>query len=51
MGVENHLTIHEIYAALTPEVTGLPSLLSLNRQTIITSKVKMRVPVHPMSVF
>ena len=27
MGAENPLTIHEIYAALTPEVTGLPSLL------------------------
>ena len=36
---------------VTPEVTGLPSLLPLNRQKIIKSKVKIRVPVHPMSVF
>ena len=33
---ENHpLTIH---------ATGLPSLLPFNRQRILTSKVKMRVP-------
>ena len=36
---------------LTPEVTGLPSLLPLNRQRITKSKVTIRVPVHPMSVF
>ena len=35
----------------TPEVTGLPSLLPLKRQRIMKSKVKIRVPVHPMSVF
>ena len=43
MGVENPLTIHEIYAA--------PRLLPLNRQRIVSSKVKMCVPVYPMSVF
>ena len=26
-GCQNPLTIHEIHAALTPKVTGLPSLL------------------------
>ena len=40
---------------VTPEVTGLPSLLLLllppNRQRIITSKVKMCVPFYPMLVF
>ena len=43
---ENPLTIHEVSAALTrltPEVTGLPSLLPLNWQGIITP-VRMRVP-------
>ena len=52
---ENPFTIHEIFAALaplvTPEVPGLPSLLPLNRYRIITLKAKMRVPVHPISVF
>ena len=33
MGAEIALTIHEIYE-VTPEVTGLPSLLPLNRQRI-----------------
>ena len=60
MGGENPLTIHEIYAALTPsdsqsDCTGFRvccrQLLPLNRQRIIKSKVKIRVPVHPMSVF
>ena len=56
---ENPLTIHEISAALTPSdsrsdwasesATGL--LLPLNRQRIIKSKVKIRVPVYSMSVF
>ena len=36
---------------MTAEVTGLPSLLPLNKQRIIKSKVKIRAPVHPMSVF
>ena len=36
---------------VTPEVTRLPSLLPLNRQRIIKSKVKISVPVHPISVF
>ena len=36
---------------VTPEVTGLPSLLLLNRQRIIKSIVEIRVSVHPMSVF
>ena len=40
-----------LWRRVTPEVNGLPSLLPLKRQRIITSKVKMRVPVHPMSVF
>ena len=31
-------------------ISELPSLLPLNRQRIIKSKVKIRVPVHPMSV-
>ena len=38
---------------VTPEVTGLPSLLPqllLYRQRIIKSKVKIRVPVPPMTV-
>ena len=43
------------YTRVTPEMTGLPSLLPLllplNRQRIITSTVKKRVLVHPMSVF
>ena len=30
-----------LWRRVTPEVTGLPSLLPLNRQTIITSKVKI----------
>ena len=54
MGDENPLTIHKIYAArrrVTPEVTGLPSSLPLNRQKIIKSKVRICVPVHRMSVF
>ena len=34
-----------------PKWRGLPSLLPLNRQRINTSKVKIRVSVHPMSVF
>ena len=54
-GGENPLTINKVSAALnyrvTPEVTGFPSLLPLNRQRIIKSEVKMRVPGHPMSVF
>ena len=29
-------------------MSELPSLLPLNRQRIIKSKVKIRVPVHPM---
>ena len=46
---QNPLTIHEIYAALTPsdsrpEVTGLPSLLPLNTQTIINLKLKYVFP-------
>ena len=36
---------------VSAEVTGLPSLLPLNRPRIITSNIKMCVPVHPMSVF
>ena len=50
MGGENPLTIQEIYS-VTPEVTGLPTLLPLYRQRIIKSEVKICVPVHPMSVF
>ena len=30
-------------------MTGLPSLLPLNRQRIIKSKVKISVPVHPLT--
>ena len=44
MGVENPLTIHEIYAALTPS----------NSQSDWASEfaaVEICVPVHPMSVF
>ena len=33
---------------VSPEVTGLPSLLPLNRQRIIKSIVKIRVSVHPI---
>ena len=40
-----------LWRRVTPEVTGLRSLPPRNRQRIITSKVKMRVPHHPMSVF
>ena len=37
---------------VTPEVTGLPSLLPpLAAAEQAKSKVKIRVPVHPMSVF
>ena len=40
---------------VTPEVTGVPCLLPLlqplNRQRIIKTKVKIRVPIYPMSVF
>ena len=56
-GDENPLTIHEIYAALTPSDSrsdfrvSCRHLLPLNRQRIIKSEVKIRVPVHPMSVF
>ena len=43
-----------LWHRVTPDVTGLPSmlplLLLLNRQRIIKYKVKIRVPVHPMSV-
>ena len=55
---ENALKIYKVSTALTPSDSrsdsALPNLLSLllplNRQRIITSKIKMRVPVHPMSV-
>ena len=55
-GGQNPLTIHKIYVALTPSDSrsdsGLPSLLlPLDTQRIIKSEVKIRVPVHPMSVF
>ena len=40
-----------LWRRVTAEVTGLPSLLPLNKQRIIKSKVKIRAPVHPMSVF
>ena len=63
MGGENPLIIHEIYAALTPSdsrsvwasefaaATCCRHLLPLNTQRILNSKVKICVPVHPMSVF
>ena len=59
MGGQNPLTIHEIYAAVTPSDSrsdwasefAVAHLLPLNTQRIIKSKVKIRVPVHPMSVF
>ena len=35
---------------LSMGMSELPSLLPLNRQRIIKSKVKIRVTVHPMSV-
>ena len=52
-GRENPLTIHEISAALTPSDSrsDWASEFPLNRQRIIKLKVKIRVPVHPMSVF
>ena len=58
-GGQNPLTIHEIYAALTPSDSrtdwasefAAANLLPLNKQRIIESEVKLRVPVHPMSVF
>ena len=40
-----------LWRRVTPEVTGLPSLLPLNTQRIIKSKVKICVPDHLMSVF
>ena len=52
MGGENPLTIHEIYAALTPSYVGFRVCCrKRNRQRIIKSEVKIRVPVHPMSLF
>ena len=36
---------------VTPEMTGFPSLLLLNRQRIIKDKIKIHVPVHLMSAF
>ena len=56
MGGENPLTIHEIYVALTPsdsrsDVGFRVCCRKLNRQRIIKSQVKIRVPVHPMSLF
>ena len=43
-----------LWHRVTAEVTGIPSLLQLrlplNRQRIIKYKVKIRVPVYPMSV-
>ena len=50
-GVFDRVQPYEGRVRVTPEVTGLPSLLSLYRQRIMKSKVKIRVPVHPMSVF
>ena len=51
---ENPLTIHEIYAAVTPSDSRSDyccrHLPPLNRQRIINSQVNC-VPVHPMSVF
>ena len=52
-GDENHLTVHEIYAALTPSDSRSDMVFrvccrKLNRQRIINSLVKIRVPVHPM---
>ena len=41
----------QLWRWVTPELTGLPSLLPLNTQRILNSKVKICVPVHPMSVF
>ena len=55
MGGENPLTIHEIYAALTPSdwasEFAAATCCPLSRQRIIKSIVKIHVPVHPMSVF
>ena len=57
MGGENPLTIHEIYAALTPSdsrsdwASESAAATQADYNISITSKVKMRVPVHPMSVF
>ena len=47
----NPLTIHEIYAALTPSDSQSDWATELNMQRIIKSKVKICVPVHQMSVF
>ena len=54
-GGENPLTIHEIYAALTPSDArsdwGSEFAAAKQAEDYIKSKVKIRVPVHPMSVF
>ena len=58
-GGGNPFTIHKIFAALTVSDSRsdsglprlLPLLLLLKRQRIRKSKVKIWVPVHPMSAF
>ena len=55
MGVKIHLQSTKytwLWRRVTPEASLLPPpCLPLNTQRIIKSKVKIRVPVHPMSVF
>ena len=51
MGGENPLTIHEISAALTPNDSRSDWASETTAATAVAKPGKVRVPVHPMSVF
>ena len=50
-GVENPFTIHKIYTALTPSDSGRDWASESAAANQAENYVKMRVPVHPMSLF